>query len=234
MNTWKYLVNQFAVATEGTFRKMLILSTDHAAKLLARAAEPGIGPLHTRYAPIHAAYAAAYTAWNAHSGSREGGTAAVNAQLDILSSTKARQWDIRTQSTFDAATPEYVAIWPTGRGPLQGGPIDTRIAAIDALHTRMAPYAAALGAALPAEVAAFHAVALALRETQQGGEGSVSADSTALEAARLATAEMLYGNLGALMDLFRAGPEAAADFYDLALIRTGGDAAPEPPAPPAP
>jgi hypothetical protein len=85
---------------------------------------------------------------------------------------------------------------------------------------------------LLAEIAAFHSVVVTLRETQQGGDGRPDADSSALEAARLACAEMLYGNLGVLMDLYRATPLAVGDFYDLSIIRDGGSGVVEPPAPP--
>lgn len=228
MKTWGFLLNQFANATAGSFRKMLLLSADHAARLAARAAEPGIAVLNTRYAPLHAAYATAYGKWDAATGSQEARTAAVTAQLDLLSSTKARQWDVRTQAAYDAKSPEYKAVWPDGRSPLQNGAIDLRISAVDALHTRMLPCAAALGAPLLAEVAGFYATLLALRATQQGGEGQASADSTALEAARVTAAVMMYGNLGVLMDLYRATPEAVADYWDLSLIREGGAAEPPP------
>lgn len=49
----------------------------------------------------------------------------------------------------------------------------------------------------------------------------------------MATATLLYGNLGLLMDLFRENPEAAADFFDLSLIRENGAAEEPAPAPPA-
>jgi hypothetical protein len=131
---------------------------------------------------------------------------------------------------------EHTAIFPQGRAPLQRGTLEQRIAAVLSLHGRMQNYVATLGAPLLAEVLGFHAQLLALRNKQQSEQGGVDADSTALEAARVAAAEMMYGNLGVLMDAFRASPEAVADFFDLSLIReTGGEDedanAPTPPAP---
>ncbi len=220
--TWKYLDNQFAVVTRDSFKRMLIIATDHDSRLDGRKAEPAIAPLAARFHPVYEAYAAAYSAWSASSGSQQGGTAAVESQIDLLSSTKARQWDVKTQASFDARTPEYLAIWPDGRGALQSGAIDQRIAAVKSLHGRMVPFTATLGAPLLAEILAYHAVVLALRNTQQGKLGATDADSTALETARLATAEMLYGNLGLLMNAFRANPDAVTDFFDLAIIRDAG------------
>jgi hypothetical protein len=230
-STWKYLDNQFDNATAESYRRMFILCTDHDSRLDGRKSEPAIAPLAVRFHPVYEAYAVAYSQWTAASGATRGGVAAVQAQLDLLSSTKARQWDVKTLAVFDSGTPEHTAIWPDGRGPLQTGAIDPRIAAVKALHTRMQPHAAALGAPLLAEVLAFHAVLLALRNTQQGREGAKDADTTALEAARVATAEMMYGNLGLLMDAFRATPAAVADFFDLSIIR---DTAPAEPLPATP
>lgn len=234
MAVWKYVSNQFEVATQANFKKMLSLSADHDSRLNERKTEPGIAPLYTRYHPIAEAYSAAYIAWDAAGGTGEGETASVQSQLDLLSSTKARQWDVQTQAVFDAKSATYKAIWPDGRGPLQDGTIEQRIAAVKSLHDRMLPHAATLPATLLADVLGFHAGVVALRNEQQGQQGAVAALSTALETARKTAATLMYGNLGVLMDLYRENPAAIEDFWDLSLIREKGSDPEEPPTPPTP
>ncbi|MDX2081111.1 MAG: hypothetical protein SFU53_10030 [Terrimicrobiaceae bacterium] len=234
MAVWKYVSNQFAVATENNFKKMFSLSADHDSRLDARKAEPGIAPLYVRFHPIAEAYSAAYIAWDAAGGTGEGETASVQSQLNLLSSTKVRQWDVQTQGVFDAKSPTYKSIWPDGRGPLQDGTIEQRIAAVKSLHDRMLPHAATLPAVLLADVLGFHTGIVALRNEQQGQQGAVAALSTALESARQSTATMMYGNLGVLMDLYRENPAAIEDFWDLSLIRETGGSDEEEPTPTLP
>lgn len=233
MVVWKYVSNQFEVATQASFKKMLSLSADHDSRLDERKTEPGIAALYARFHPAAEAYSAAYIAWDATGGSGEGRTASVQEQLDLLSSTKARQWDVKTQGVFDARSPQYKSIWPDGREPLHQGSIELRIASVKSLYERMLPHAAALPAGLLSDVLGFHAGVLALRNEQQGQQGAVAALSTALETARKNVATLMYGNLGVLMDLHRENPSAIEDFWDLSLIRTTGSdedesAAPQP------
>lgn len=227
--TWKYASNQFAHATVGSFKKMLLLAGDHDARLEARKGEAPIAPLQDRFHPVYLTYAGAYTTWTSARGMREGGTATVTEMLDELASTRARQWDVKVMAVYDKGTPQHRGLFPDGREPLQLGPIDLRIEAVMSFYTRLTAHSETLPAELLSEVLDFHAELLSARQLQQGQHGSLAEASGELEAARLATAEMLYGNLGVLMDTYRATPERITQFFNLSLVRNtngngnGGD-----------
>jgi len=221
--TWRFTENQFANATRGSFKKMLTFCADHDAKLFGRQGEADILPLYTRFHPQYLAYSSAYAVWQASRGSYAGGTDAMQQKLEELESVKARQWDVKVQTVFDKGTPQYTAIFPNGRAPFQSGTMDQQISAVETLHEQMVVAGAALPAALVTEVGDYHTTLVTLRTAQQAKEGAADDGSTFLETTRVATAALLYGNLGLLMDIYRETPDRITDFYELSIIRRKAD-----------
>lgn len=69
----------------------------------------------------------------------------------------------------------------------------------------------------------------------QGQEGAANTASTAVEAQRIASANVMYQNLGRLMEKFVLVPTKIEDYFDMTYIRDGASAPPEvPPVPPVP
>lgn len=69
----------------------------------------------------------------------------------------------------------------------------------------------------------------------QGQEGAANTASTAVEAQRIASANVMYQNLGRLMEKFVLVPTKIEDYFDMSYIRDGASAPPEvPPVPPVP
>ncbi len=63
----------------------------------------------------------------------------------------------------------------------------------------------------------------------------MDAAGTALEAQRVASANLLCQNLGRLMEKFFSLPSKIEDYFDMSYIRDGATPPPEdPPAPPVP
>ena len=58
-------------------------------------------------------------------------------------------------------------------------------------------------------------------------------DASEIEVARVDIARALYGNCGALMNIYQATPERITAFFDLDTLRQSG-ADDAPPAPPVP
>ena len=144
--------------------------------------------------------------------------------LAELAGSRIKQWDITVQNTFLAGTPEYIQIFPNGRGPFQSGQQDLRILAVQTLAQRLAPFAAL--SALKTTVEAFHASLEAARNTQQGTEGEIGSASDAAEDARVALAIGLYADLGRLMEKHAADPDELGGYFEVALLRASSPTLP--------
>ncbi len=242
MNPWKYAENTFLVVTTGNFKLMNILIADHTARIAqaVTAVNPPDSDFTTmqgRLTPVKTAWDAAYNAWIAARGTYKGKTQALEAKLADLSGLRIKQWDIAVQGVFLEGTPEYTQLLPNGRGPFQHGAYDLRIAEVKALQTRLAPFTGANPslAALATAVGTFHGEIKLLRDAQQGQEGAVNTASATVEAQRLAAGNVMYQNLGRLMEKFVLVTAKIEDYFDMSYIRDGAQAPPEPPpAPPTP
>lgn len=220
--TWKYLSNQFALATDGSYKRANILNNDHMSKLTAENADADIAALEARTQPLSTAYGSAYIGWISAKATYKGHTQLYDSLLDNLSSQKIKEWDIQIQGTYLEGTPEYTMILPNRRGPFQNGGKDDRLSEVQALAQRLLDYPAL--AATQADVDAFATNMQTARDNQQQKEELVAMASDTLEQARLALCTMMYGNLGALMDKYRETPDVVENFWQLDLIRrTGGD-----------
>lgn len=221
---------------------MNILMTDHAARI--GQAVSGQNPpdsdfttMQGRTTPVKTAWDTAYNGWIAARGFYKGKTQALEGKLADLSGLRIKQWDIAIQGVFLDGTSEYTQLLPNGRGPFQQGAYDLRIAEVKALQTRLSPFTGANPtlAALAATVGTFHTEVKGLRDLQQGQEGAVNTASTAVEAQRVASANLMFQNLGRLMEKFFLLPVRIEDFYDMSYIRDGATLPEEePPAPPVP
>ena len=242
MTPWKYAENTFLAVTVGSFKLMNILMGDHAARIAQ--AVTAVNPpdsdftnIQGRTTPVKAAWDAAYNAWIAARGVYKGKTQALEAKLADLSALRIKQWDIAVQGVFLEGTPEYTQLLPNGRGPFQQGAYDLRIAEVKALQTRLGNFSGANPtlATLATTVGTFHTEMKALRDGQQGQEGAVNVASTALEGQRVAAANLLFQNLGRLMEKFFTLPSKIEDYFDMSYIRDGAPPPlEEPPAPPVP
>jgi hypothetical protein len=219
---WHYASNQFDRTTFDNYKLMSILSPDHTARLEAENSDPDIMALWNAYKPLDLAFATAYASWIAAKGFYKGSTASVDQLLATLSSTKIKQWDAQVQGVFLEGTPDYIAIFPSGRAPFQEGAKDQRINEVQSLGIRLNVYPAL--AATETDVNNFYATLLSARNTQQTKEMGVSTGSGDVETARINSAVQMYFTLGTLMAKFKDDPSQIERFWQMSLLRsTGGD-----------
>jgi hypothetical protein len=214
---WHYASNQFDNATKTSFKAMSIFSPDHKARLNAEKSDPDILALLSRYTPVDDAYNSAYTSWIAANGIHEGETLRVNNYLDELSNLKIKQWDSQVRVEFLEDTPDYKIIFPSGREPFQKGGMDQRIYEVRALSERLTPYAAL--STTKTDVDDFYTLISGARALQQTAEETIRQKSDSHEFKRIDCAVMQYGDLGKLMDKFRATPEQITRFFDLTILQ---------------
>ena len=258
---WKYIENTFLPATDGSFLKANAILIDHIAKLAegAKTSLP-IAQLVTEFAPTETKWNNAYRAWSDARALYRSRTDTFEGLIAELITRPpgagARSildgWVSKVNAVAAIGHPDYTYLFPRGREAFT-------LASRDELTTNLLNLALRLGArrdelASPAsvptaarelkdrhaayvilapQVADFHAKIKEARELQQGAEGSVTQLRAPLEAARLEVCDELYGNLGALMRIFRKNRPAVAGFFDLELLRTPTPEEEDPVAPPA-
>jgi hypothetical protein len=228
---WRYLSNVFETATKNSFKKMLLVLTDSYSKTEALKTDPEIEAIFNRTTPVYNDYSKAYSDWTAAKGNREGETQRFNEKMVELVDVKIKQWDAKVRAEYLEDTADYLKIFPSGRTGFRTGAYDIRINNVGALATALKSFPAL--AAVYTDVDTFHKDILNIRNVQTHNEELVKDASDILEEKRIAAANMLYGNLGRLMDKYRDNPLLVEKFFDLSLLRStvngnGGTPVPEP------
>jgi hypothetical protein len=226
---WRFLLNIFDNISKNSFKKMLLVVTDHTSKLEIQKTDPDIGALFTRTSPVSADYSKAYSDWTAAKGNWEGETLRFNQKMTELVDQKIKQWDAKVRAEFLEDTADYTKIFPGGRTGFRNGAYDVRINHVGALATALMNYPSF--AALQTEVDTYHKALLGIRNVQTHNEELVKNASDLLEQKRKIAARMLYANLGKLMDKYKDDPLLIEKYFDLSLLRTtsnGNGITPEP------
>jgi hypothetical protein len=214
---WHATENQFLNATEGSYKKMNIVSSDTDSKLYGQQANPLIAPAFAFFNPHRALFSQKYIAWKSSVMAYHEATTEVYKLLKQLSSDEIENWDSRIVTVHKSSSTRYQGLLPDHRIPFQSGEIDERIAAVGTLIERIGAEAAL--AALKADIIAFHALLVAARNAQQALEGEADTKSAELEHERVACAQAMFVVLGMLMTVYFVDPTQIADYFDLVTLR---------------
>ncbi len=112
---------------------------------------------------------------------------------------------------------DFKIIFPDGRTAFRVGNYETRIAKVGALAETLLNYD--LLATTQGEVDTYYKELLAARDVQQQKEQLTSSTSGELDQARIAAGEIMYANLGYLMNIYYQNPETVEEFFELEKIR---------------
>jgi hypothetical protein len=217
MEKWSYVENQFLNSTDNSFKKAVIIAQKHDSFLFADKDDPFILVLYTFFHPLYVALNAAYDALIALEGTREGSTLNIRQKLRLQRSPKARLWDNAIQKVYDKDSPQYKALLPNGRKPLQVGPQLMRINAVNIVSTAIGTDT--LLADLKTELDAWYDE-LNTDFTEHEGDGSEVKDaSDKVELARVAMCEGMYKDMADLMGKYYQNPELIEKYFPLDLIR---------------
>lgn len=216
---WSYLVNPILSVTEGSFRLAIRISTYHIGALKSKQGDPFYDQLISDYQPLHDNLVSFYESWKAATGGQQGKTLTVNQLLKLLSSTKARQWDIATQMIYAINTEEYKKLFPRRRVPFQQGSQTDKLTAVEAFVKAIGSDASLVTVKNDAEK--FYNQLYAALEIQKSSIALKGSFSDEVETARIAMSVGQYANLGALINKYAATPEYINQFFDLVAIRSG-------------
>lgn len=218
MSNWKYLDNQFAVATRDNYKKALVLSNYHDAALQAAGlGDPALLIIYNRYHPLHVTYVSKYTQWK-NAGGTQGGDTLSLEQLLTTASGNLADWDIAIQVIYKKGTPRYKTLFPKGRKVFNKGALDSRINAYNELSNAMGtdPALATIKAAVDATYTALDTA----RDMQEGAKGDVKIGSGSVNTARLAVMNMQYRDMGFVIDNYFDYRQTLCEaLFDLATLR---------------
>jgi len=206
---------------------MLSLITDHESKLKAKESDADIQAIIERTTNVKNELSAKFNSWKSAKGIREGETLRFGNLMNELNTEKIPRWEAMVRIEYPERSADFKIIFPDGRSTFRQGNYETRIAKVGALAETLVNYELLTSA--QAEVDAFYKELLAARDVQQQKEQLTASTSGELDKARIAAGEIMYANLGYLMNLYYQNPETIEGFYELENIRTHeGKSSPEP------
>ena len=218
MSSWIFLSNPFEVATHGTYRKALEISTMHHSSLQhTSTTEPLLVPIFNRYQTVHKTLVDNYAAWQAAGGTQMGQTLSLSQQM-ALAYAKLDDWDLNIQLLHKKSTAIYKTVLPNGRKPFYTGSTDDKINAYNSFAIALNKIADLKSIA--DAVAATYTSLDAARGLQQGTITGTGNSSEQLEAARIAAMTMMHRNLGYCIDNFNNRPAFIESLFDLENIRS--------------
>src|ERR1035437_9743357 len=139
MELWHYLENQFEVCSRGNYKKAKVMESYQTAALIQQVIiYPVLAPLITRRDPLALAFRNDSTSWIGSGGTHDGQTLSMGQRM-TLGTKQLNTMDFGIQLTpgWEKGTPAYKALFVDGHYPFTTGPLDTRIAAWDALQSNM-------------------------------------------------------------------------------------------------
>lgn len=223
MSDWMHLVNPFVTATNKSKRKMLILISDHTSALQAINEPLEIG-MFNRTLPLKEDFTSKYSQWSAAKARWRGETTRLKQKIAVLRGDKIVAWDLEIQHVFRHHTAEYAALLPRRRKPFQVGAYDIIINNILALSLALEEYAdQPTLVTLKEDVDNFYNEILEIRDYQQQCEAKNKLAAKAVDKARLDCADIMFKNLGLLIDAYSGSPKKAANYFQLDLVRSRRD-----------
>ena len=213
---WHFLINSFLVSTLNSYRAMRkignftlsALNVPLNATLLAQ---------YTRLLPFVTDFNAKYAAWILSLGVELSSTNSLYVEMQLLSSTFIRTWDVEVQILFDIKSATYKLLFPKRRKPFQSGSNGDKLAALQALALAMTGIVSL--ATILADINLKITTIQGLMTASSSKKSMANTASTNVEASRVALGQEMYGVLGQMMDYLRHTPETIADYFDISSIR---------------
>lgn len=216
---WSYLQNPFDNVTKRNLKKMLLMATDHFAKLKDEAnTDADISRIYQDFAPVFKNFQDLYEQSNTNKAIYEMHTQLLETKMADLSSTAIGQWDIEMQYLIGAKSPEYTMLMSKGRAIFQRGAYELRIDAVKSLASRLRTFPQL--ANLQQRVEQYGQELERIRTEQQGVEKNESKYSDLLEDARVELAQSMQAILGYLMYRYRGNVKLVENFYELKYLRS--------------
>ncbi len=213
---WSFLLNVFLSVTRKSFKRMLSIATHHYAALDSKKGDPFFKKLFDRFKPIYEDFLQKYNNWTVAQGLSMGETSRFSEYFDEFVE-KLLGWDVKIQNFFLKNTSDYKTIFPKGKSVFYHGTFEQRIDQLLALSERLGDYTVL--DSLQTEIFDYYTLVHTELINHQNKQTSIKTSSKELEIARIEVGQMMYGNLGLLMDNFRINTDLISSYFPLDLIR---------------
>ena len=216
---WRFMINQFLVATFKNYKKAYKLSREHDMRLKKRMDEnPGDADYtlaYNRYHVYHLALEAAYTNWRSKGGIQKGETLTLDQLLTLLPG-KINKIDVKIQDIHEKGSERYVQLFPNAHKPFYMGTQDTKITAVEALILTMGSEVALAPVKALTEV--IYNDLIAAKDDQTGAKQTTETASSAVELARIKAMTGQYQNVGFFINKFPDQPDMIEPLFDVATL----------------
>jgi hypothetical protein len=214
---WSYLRNAFETATKRSTKLALMIIIAHKLRLYSLISDPEIQELYDRTKPIHDEYCGKWSDSVTALSMRKSATLAQTLKMKELSKVKVPSWIATVLGVFPEDSPQYKAIFSKGRSPYRSGSIDYRIGIVDSTAKVLKNYPAL--AALQLDVENTHKSLLQAKELKELCDFNVEKASENLEIARTNVSDIMFGNLGFLINKHYRNPSFIEKYFDLSLMK---------------
>lgn len=222
---WQYLNNQIANALTNSYGETNIFATDHLSKLKSNIGDPDILSLYNRTDAAYENFYNDYSNWKQSTAFWKGATSKVNSLLDDLMKNKLPKWEILVQVEYDTSSEEYITLFPQGRSAFRDVGKDGKILLLKTLVNTLNTYST-LQDVHTAATDAFTLISVQ-RDRQQQREKAVKDAAEQLRTTQAILFDIMYRNLGALMDKYGSNSTDVLNFFDVSMIRTTSKKDPE-------
>lgn len=203
--------------TESSRKKMRIFGTNQYGALDEEKANPLILALFNRTTAPHTEFISTFDDFTSRNAIRKGFTVQFTGLLSGLVK-KVGSWEASVVVEYPRESPTYVQLFPNGRSGLYQGGYEAVIGKLNAFYLILEPLAFAGNPKV--DVLDYIAQMTTSRSSQLNAEQGIDAASDLLTEKHHAYANIVFGNWGALIDIFRDTPDEANRFFDYSVLRS--------------
>lgn len=220
-SNWSYLSNVFDNATQGSYKKLDLLATDHHDKLLRDNSNTEIVSIYqTIFKPAYDKFKDAYANVLTTTARYSGRTLNAEALWQQLRQNVG-EWSFAVEATangmFRKNTINYATIFPNGYAPFQTAAYEQRLRALKSLIDIMSDYPQL--ATIVTEINIFYQNILNTRTEQQGFEFALQQARDRLDVTRKELVTAMHRVFGFLIYMYAPETNAIDNYYDLTLLR---------------
>jgi hypothetical protein len=215
---WNYSRNQFDNATINSYKLADLITKQHDIALQQDNTDPVILTMYNNFHPFRINFSKEYVSWMTMKAIRKSSTRQVENMMSELTSNKIEEWDIKIQGVYRQDSVAYIAILPDRRKPFQKGGYELRISKLKSLAESIEKDA--LLKDVYDDIILFITEIENARNSQMGLEESLRKQSLKVDTARIVCVELMYANLGGLIQKFYKSPKEIERYFNLEVIRS--------------
>jgi hypothetical protein len=216
---WRFMINQFMVATRNNYKKANKLSTEHDMRLhAAMNNEPGdtdYSMLYNRYHPLHVELTGAYVKWMSEMGAQKSESHSVKELFRILPK-KINKVDIMIQNLYEKGSPRYIELFPKAHKPFYRNSHIKRIDSLEALSNTIGDEIALADAKVMVDNLVIELKTAS--NGQAGAKNTTKRNSVQMENARKNAMNGQYQNLGFLINKFPTEAARIKAYFDVSTL----------------